>query len=292
MLATTCEVDDRTSVEARFGLSRCATHDGGRRCDVAVGTWALDRDGTPRPGALATALDHVLGESLAVHRPLGWWTTTSELAIDFLAPFGPRSRLRAAAAPIQIEQRGGYARGQITDEHGTVIAVGSTWAHHLPPRGDPARPVARPPWQRVSIAAAIEDHLRFERLPSPPESVLLTLQASASWANVFGLLHGGVWTCLSEIAAARLLSEHNPKLTTARLHVAFVRAAHGDGPVTVTARVLHMGSSFAVVEVFGRSAGDALCTISTVTARSRSETVNGLSAMNMIHRREDDHDRA
>ncbi|BDB44278.1 PaaI family thioesterase [Mycobacterium kiyosense] len=99
--------------------------------------------------------------------------------------------------------------------------------------------------------------------------------ASDSWTNVFGLLHGGVWACLSEIAAARLLSERNPRLGTARLHVAFVRAARGDGPVTVSASARHVGSSFAVVEVLGRSADDTLCTISTVTARERSDTVNG-----------------
>ncbi|WP_459551873.1 PaaI family thioesterase [Mycobacterium kiyosense] len=154
MLASTCEVDDRTSVEARFGLSRCAAHEGGRRCDVVVGAWSLDRDGTPRPGALATALDHVLGESLAVHRPEGWWTTTSELAIDFLAPFDRPSRLRATADPIQVEYRGGYAQGRIIDEHGTVVAAGSTWAHHLPSRGNPLRRVVRPPCQPITAAAS------------------------------------------------------------------------------------------------------------------------------------------
>jgi uncharacterized protein (TIGR00369 family) len=278
MLAPTCEVDDCTSVEARFGLSQCTAHDGGRRCDVAVGTWSLDRDGTLRPGALATALDHVLGEALASYRPEGWWSTTSELTIDFLAPFDRQSRLRAAAAPIQVEHRGGYAQGRIIDEHGTVIAVGSTWAHHLPPRGDPVRPVVRPPCQPVSIAATIEDYLQFERLPSSPDSVLLTLRAAASWTNIFGLLHGGVWACLTEIAAAQLVGARNPGLATARLHTTFVRPSRGGGPVTLTARARHVGSSFAVVEVLGRSADNTLCTISTVTARSRTDTVKPSSA--------------
>ena len=279
MLAPTCEVDDRTSVEARFGLSRCMAHGRGRRCDLAVGAWSLDRNGTPRAGALATALDHVLGEALAIHRPEGWWTTTSELTIDFLAPFDRRDRLQAKADPIRVEHRGGYAQGRLIDEHGNVVAEGSTWAHHLPPRGDFDRTVVRPPWQPVPIAANIEDHLRFERLASPPDSVLLLLRASASWTNVFGLLHGGVWTCLAEIAAAQLVGEHNPRLVTARLHTAFVRPARGDGPVTLTARPRHMGSSFAVVEAIGRSAGDTVCTISTVTARSRTDAVNGPSAV-------------
>lgn len=278
MLAPTCEVDDRTSVEARFGLSQCTAHDGGRCCDVALGTWSLDRAGTPRPGALATALDHVLGESLAIHRPQGWWTTTSELAIDFLAPFDAQSRLRAIAAPIQVEQRGGYAQARLVDERGTVVAVGSTWAHHLPYRGHPPQPVVRPPCQPGPIAASLEDYLQFERLPSPPDSVLIALTATASWTNIFGLLHGGVWACLAEIAAAQLIGERNPRLATARLHTTFARPSRGDGPVTLTARAHHMGSSFAVVEVLGRTADDTLCTISTVTARSRSDAVDGLSA--------------
>lgn len=113
----------------------------------------------------------------------------------------------------------------------------------------------------------------FERLPSQPDSVLLTLPGSASWANVFGLLHGGVWTCLTEIAAAQLVSERNPGLTTARLHMNFVRASRGDGPVTLIARARHMGSRFAVVEVIGRDADDTVCTISTVTARTRTDAV-------------------
>lgn len=271
MLDSVCEVDDRTSVEARFGLSRCRANGIGRRCDVLVGPWSLDGDGTPRPGALATALDHVLGESLAIHRPQGWWTTTSELTIDFLAPFGRQSRLQAIADPIQVEQRGGYAQARLIDEHGSVVAEGSTWAHHLPPRGGVASPVVRPLNEPAPTVATIEQHLRFERIPGPADSVLLTLRAPASWTNIFGLLHGGIWTCLTEIAAAQLLGEHNPKLSTARLHVAFVRAARGDGPVTVSARVRHLGSAFAVVEVLGRDADDALCTISTVTARSRTD---------------------
>ncbi|MCV7412359.1 hypothetical protein AWC05_17240 [Mycobacterium florentinum] len=271
MLDSVCEVDDRTSVEARFGLSRCRADGIGRRCDVRVGAWSLDREGMSRPGVLATALDHVLGESLAVHRPKGWWTTTSELTIDFLAPFDPQSRLQATADPIQVELRGGYAQARLIDERGFVVAEGSTWAHHLPPRGAPALPLVRPWNEPASTVATIEDHLRFERLPSPADSVLLTLRASASWTNIFGLVHGGVWTCLSEIAAAQLLREHNPKLTTARLHVAFVRAARGDGPITVTARARHVGSAFAVVDVLGRAADDTLCTISTVTARSRTD---------------------
>ena len=268
-----CEVDDRTSVEARFGLSRCRAHGIGRRCDVVLGSWSLDRDGTPRPGTLATALDHVLGEALCIHRPEGWWSTTSELSIDFLAPFDAQSRLQATAVPIQVEHRGGYAEGRLIDEHGTVVAVGSTWAHHLPPRGDLGAPVARPPCEPASMVAAIEDYVRFERVGGPPDSVILTLPGAASWANVFGLLHGGVWTCLTEIAAAQLISERNPGLTTARLHMTFVRAARGDGPVTLTARPRHVGSAFAVVEVLGRAVDDTLCTIATVTARSRTDAV-------------------
>lgn len=271
MLDSVCEVDDRTSVEARFGLSRCRADGGGRRCDVRVGAWSVDGDGIPRPGALATALDHVLGESLAMHRPEGWWTTTSELTLDFLAPFDRETRLQATADPIQVEYRGGYAQARLIDEHGYVVAQGSAWAHHLPPRGEGAPPVGRPSSEPASTVATIEDHLRLERLPSPADSVLLTLPASASWTNVFGSLHGGVWTCLSEVAAAQLVSEHNPTLTTARLHVAFVRPARGGGPVTVTARARHVGSAFAVVEVLGRAADDTLCTISTVTARSRTD---------------------
>ncbi len=274
MLDPVCEVDDPTSVEARFGLSQCKAHSAGRGCDVLVGAWSLDNGGAPRPGALATTLDHVLGEALCIHRPEGWWSTTSELTIDFLAPFGGQSRLQAAATPVQVEHHGGYAQGQITDEHGTVIAVGSTWAQHLPPRGDLGLPVLRPPWQPVSRAATIEDYLGFERLPSSPDSVLLTLRGSASWANVFGLLHGGVWACLTEIAAAQLVSESNPRLTTARLHITFVRASRGDGPVTLTARAHHVGSAFAVVEVLGRDAAETLCTIATVTARSRTDAID------------------
>jgi len=92
------------------------------------------------------------------------------------------------------------------------------------------------------------------------------------------LLHRGVWACLAEIAAAQLVGEHNPRLVTARLHTAFVRPARGDGPLILTARSRRMGSSFAVVEVIGRSADDTVCTTSTVTARSRTDAVNGLAA--------------
>jgi uncharacterized protein (TIGR00369 family) len=272
VISPQCEVDDRTSVEARFGLYRCTAHGAGRCCDVQLGAWSLDNDGTQRPGALAIALDHVLGEALFVHSPPGRWSATSELTIDFLAPFDQQNRLQATAAPIHVEQGGGHAQGRLVDEHGTVVAVGSTWTHHLQRRGDFAAPAGRPPWQQVSTAT-IEDYLRLVRVPSSSDSVVLTLQDTAWWTNVFGLFHGGVWACLAEIAAAQLVTGCNPRLTTARLHTTFVRASRGDGPVTVTARARHVGSAFAVVEVVGRAADDTLCTISTVTARLRTNAV-------------------
>lgn len=271
MTTRPCEVDDPTSVEVKFGLQNCVGFGGQRHCDVVLRPWSRNTLGNTQSGVIVTALDHVMGESIFAQCPADWWLVTSQIAVDFLAPIPALARLRAAADAAMVDAGGGYARGQLTDEQGNLLATYSAWLHRRPvaPGAVAPREVtpARPPTSRP--AANIDDYLGIDRGAGDDGAVLLTLSEPLPWTNFMGFVHGGVWTCLVEMAASRAVAQHNPALVPAGLHTIFLRPGRGDAAITVRADIQRVGSTSAVVDVLGRAADGGVCTRSTVTYRVR-----------------------
>jgi uncharacterized protein (TIGR00369 family) len=241
-----------------------------RQCDVVLGPWSRNKLGQPQSGVIVTALDHVMGESIFAQRPAGWWLVTSQITVDFLAPIPVLNGLRAAAGATMVDAAGGYARGQLCDEHGKLLATCSAWLHHRPASPDAVAPCGAPPTTSSMCrpATTIDDYLGVDH-GGPDGAVLLTLSEPSRWTNFMGFVHGGVWACLVEMAASRAVAQHNPALAPAGLHTIFLRPGRGDAPITVRADIQRVGSTSAVVDVLGRAADGAVCTRSTVTYRVR-----------------------
>ncbi|OBI21434.1 hypothetical protein A5712_15560 [Mycobacterium sp. E2327] len=261
-------------MEVKFGLQNCVSSGNQRQCDVVLGPWSRNNLGQPQSGAVGTALDHVMGESIFAQLPAGWWLVTSQIAVDFLAPVPAFTRLRAAADAAMVDAGGGYARGQLSDEQGNLLATYSAWLHHRPVSPAAVVPLEAPPATPPTCrpAANIDDYLGVDH-GAGDGAVLITLSEPSRWTNFMGFVHGGVWTCLVEMAASRAVAQHNPALVPAGLHTIFLRPGRGDAAITVRADLQRVGSTSAVVDVLGRAADGAVCTRSTVTYRVRQRDV-------------------
>lgn len=263
-----CLVAEPSSVEARFGLRNCTPRGTDSHCDLDLGTWSRQADGSVQLGALAIAVDHILGEVPFRRRPPEHWALTTELSIEFVSPVERDATLHLWGSPVRMERSGGFARGGILDEHGRTVAVGSTRTLFVPTIAAPGHAAERR-IENPTVATTLGEHLRvkYDVGGRAADGVQIYLSDPSAWQNGFGILHGGVWACLAEVAASRLISRTRPGLSTATLHTTYLRPGAVGLPVTMSARAVHLGSRLAVAHCTGRSDDGTVCTVSSVTAR-------------------------
>ncbi|MCP3810823.1 hotdog fold thioesterase [Mycobacteriaceae bacterium Msp059] len=266
--AAWCMIEDSRTVESRFGLRDCSPTDaGGNRCAFVAPAWARDPQGRPRVGALAVLADHILGELPYMRRPPRTWSLTAELSLDVIGDLPSTDVLFAEA----VDVTGGpdaFLQCRITTAAGRLVAVGTARTAYVAATGeDPvADAAAAPSAVHDDFDASAMLGLQHHDLTDGVEIALLD---PGNWVNGFGILHGGVSACVSELAAAEAVRARNPTLSTAHVHTSYLRPVVADAPFVATARLHHVGRSSAVVEVLGRGGRGELCAVATVTATSR-----------------------
>ncbi|QFS90368.1 Thioesterase superfamily protein [Mycobacterium sp. THAF192] len=264
--STWCMIGDPTSVETRFGLHDCTPTDfGGNRCSYLVPPWARDADGRIRVGALMVLADHILGELPYIRRPPRTWSLTAELTLDVVGDLSDVETLLAEAQTVT----GGpepFVQCRLTDGRRNLLAVGNTRCVYVPATADD--PEAEPATDGAGHADATDiDQLLGLSYQTLSDGVQLTLADPGSWINGFGIMHGGVAACVTELAAAAAVGAKNRHLQTAHIHTSYLRPVMSDSPYVAVARPVHVGRSSAVVEVLGSRGSGELCTVSTLTAR-------------------------
>ncbi|MEH3128977.1 MAG: PaaI family thioesterase [Mycolicibacterium neoaurum] len=265
-----CMVGDPTSVEARFGLHDCRLTADGNRCAFRIPPWARDRSGRPRVGALMVLADHILGELPYLNRPPRTWTLTGELTLDIIRAVPLDGELIAEARTVAGRSET-FVECHITDRTGEIVATGTTRSVTVAAAG------ADPLTDNASQEDAAQEDMpidcsdidRVLGLSYRQSDDLLHVEMTDpdGWVNGFGIMHGGVSACVTELAAAEYVRAHNPDLHTAHVHTAYLRPVVVGSPYVATARAYHVGRSSAVVEVLGFGGSGELCTVSTVTAR-------------------------
>lgn len=274
-----CLVAEPLSVEARFGLKECRPRGADSHCDVELGKWSSSPGGGVQLGALAIAADHILGEVPYIRRAHDQWSLTTELTIDFVVPPEPGTTLHIWGSPTRIETTGGFAHGEMINAEGGVVALCTTRTLFVPssPIPPPAELFGATSATGVTTAVTLDEHLGLDFLDGgdDTEELCVRMIDPSAWQNNFGILHGGVWACLAEVAASRLVARTRPGLATASIHTTYLRPGAPGAPVSVTARTFHVGGSLAVIECVGRSGDGAICTRSTVTARRVGHAANG-----------------
>jgi uncharacterized protein (TIGR00369 family) len=275
-----CVAAKPTSVENRFGLRSCRPRGQVSHCEYVVSPWATDTDGKVRAGALAVAADHILGEVLFDRRPPRSWLLTTELTLDLMGEVASAAILEVDGSLVRLEHRGGFARCTLTDADGAAVALATTRGVYVPATPRQKQPKVKAnapelkaiaPVQKIS-ASTLEELLAVEGTTSAAGAQVHMADPS-NWTNVWGILHGGIWACLAEMAASLAVGHRNAGLSTARLHTTYLRPGAPGAAVTASARTYHVGGSLAVTEVLGHTAEGTLCTVSTVTARRVGEVV-------------------
>jgi acyl-coenzyme A thioesterase PaaI-like protein len=205
---------------------------------------------------LGIMLDEVLGSAVNAIRPEGTHSVTSELSVDFVRVGDQSVRvLHGMGQVLAIRPDCGLAGGEVRDQDGEIVAVGTTWCRFG--------------------AGAVE----LTDAPIPPSDLRLdgllgidgaraVLQPSPLCANELGTLHGGVALAVAhDVALARLASIlAEPKATSVRVN--YLRPGRLDEPIEYESVITHAGRTVAVVTVRGLNSAGKTTTLSTVTARA------------------------
>ncbi|WP_194166321.1 PaaI family thioesterase [Mycolicibacterium sp. P9-22] len=117
------------------------------------------------------------------------------------------------------------------------------------------------------MGATLEEHLGIA-YTTGDEGFIARLTRPEEWTNDFGILHGGIWACLAEAAAARAIGRVNGDLSTAHLHISYLRPGKPSAGINLAPNIFHVGKRCALTEVRGFSDDGTLCTVATITSRN------------------------
>jgi uncharacterized protein (TIGR00369 family) len=237
------------------------------RGTMATGGWVLGPDGHPSCGALGVLIDDVLGYPVVAARPAGCWAVSTEISVDFCAPVPPGDAgLEAESRVVHRDSSGGLAEARVLDAAGRVIASGRQRLRFIPgtpaalaPGGPGSGAPAGPPGQAPAL-----DQLGATMSPTA-DGAVLHLPLGPAVANPMGTLHGGIMFCATELAGHAAVQRPGSFLSTASVHISYLRPGPVVGRVTFEAVTLHRGRTLAVSQVAGRNEAGKVCTLATVT---------------------------
>lgn len=238
--------------DAVFGVTDIETDaDSTVRARMALGPWLTDSGAAPVTGSLGVIVDDVLGHAinLSAPEPDGWCVST-EIGIDLLVPVPVDGVVHGAARTVHADARSGYARGEVRDGSGTVLAHCHQRGRYIP-GGHPGEPTqaVRDAYDVVATQRAAARDL-VDLLPGVGVRVEggLTVTTTAATSNPRGTLHGGVALCLVDLAAGTVVRDH---ATTTSLRVQYLRPVATDVVVTFVPTVVHRGRTWVIVDVMG-----------------------------------------
>lgn len=242
--------------EALFRVGRVYV-DGDRvRGSMPVGPWLGGADGLTTAGSLGVLIDNVLGYAIIASRPLDHWSVSTEITLDVVGDLAAATgQLHAEATTVHADGLGGFAVGRVYDDAGTLMASCTQRGRFVPA-------------DRATVESPIVlDHVdEVDDLASLIELDGHLLEVTPRLQNPMRNLHGGIAITVSDLVAAdTLAATDGPRLTTASIHMAFLRPTSGGAHAAYAAQVLHRGRTSALVDVVG-TVGDRVCTTARVAA--------------------------
>ncbi len=252
--------------ERLFGFQ--PIHDGGRRVGGAMstGAWLTGPGAVPRAGALGVLVDNVLGNAIFAGHP-GRWSVSTEIGIDVTGTIpADGSAVRAEARSVDADAAGAFATGDVIDASGNVIARCRQRGRFVVPPPSPPSPAATNGATGVRRERGTADLMsRIGAVTSlAGDGDDLELLSTPALANPMDNLHGGVTLCVSEWTGARTLSRAAAPLTTASVHVAYLRPIPVGSRVRFTTQVVHAGRSLGVARVTGLNDAGKACAVTTL----------------------------
>jgi uncharacterized protein (TIGR00369 family) len=229
---------------------------------MRTGPWMLAPDGRPAAGSIGVLTDVVLGGALVAARQPGMWGATTEMSIDFGAALpvsGDEIVLRAAT--VHRDEHGGLARGLLRDSAGAVVASASQRLRFIPGTPDEA-----PPAHAVEpdASSGIFELFGVRSAQRDDRAHELIVDLGPHVQNPLGNLHGGVLLCLSEVAGLIAVQSSAHPLSTASVHVAYLRPGPRTGELRLLTETLHRGRTLALARVYSVRPDGKTCSVATV----------------------------
>jgi len=110
-----------------LGMTAIRAAGGTAEIDLALGAGLTNKRGVAHGGVLASLLDSVMGAAVVSAIAPEEWCGTVQLNIQFLAP-GLGVSLTGRGQVVKRSRHVAFARGEVSDSRGEVIATGEgTW---------------------------------------------------------------------------------------------------------------------------------------------------------------------
>jgi uncharacterized protein (TIGR00369 family) len=252
--------------EELFGLGPIEVSGDTARGSMTTVAWMTDAAGRPSAGMLGVLLDDVVGQATLTARPEGCWPVTTELSIDVLGGLPADGTVLVAESELLVGgERAGTARGEVRGPAGRLLAVATVTTHYVPGipafADEPSPAPSAPPFARhlhEALCAVLEVR--------PGGGAVIELPPGPAVENAGGRGHGGVLAAVADVVAAAAVDDEEAPLRTTGLRVAYLRPAVLDGPLVLTASVVHRGRSTALTRVDVLGGDGRVCAAASVTA--------------------------
>lgn len=242
--------------EALFGIDQLTLSGGASSGSMTSGSWVTG------PGDLAVLVDDVLGYAILARRPDRCWSVSTEIGIDVIAPIPTDGQLLHARASLEhADERGGLAVGEVRTADGDLIARGRQRGRFVP-----GSPLLLGTGGHDPVLVDEPTGIAGRLLGVPSATQCFDLVVEPVLGNPLGNLHGGVSLAASELVASSVTTSADlPALTTASIHVTYVRPVPVGSVLRLEAEVVSRGRTLAVVRVVGRDERGKPCTVAHVT---------------------------
>jgi len=233
---------------------------------MPVGRRLTGGDGRLAMGALGVFIDDLLGFAIVTTRPEGHSAVSTEISLEVLPSLqAPTERLRVEASNVHVDGMSAFATARVVNDEGDLVAVCSQRGRYVPSRTATST--------ELQVTAPVQDAQGFAELIGArtrreADGAHVELTAESHLLNRLGIMHGGFAIGASDLAAAAALEiAEKPALSTAAVHIAYLRPIASGSRVDFHATVRHRGRSFGMVDVVGTVDGRP-CTIAQITAHA------------------------
>ncbi|GAB3379361.1 PaaI family thioesterase [Amycolatopsis echigonensis] len=245
--------------EIMFGVDELSASDTGFRASMVSGPWSA---GPANAAAVGVLADNVLGYALISSAPLGRWSVSTEISLDFVGPLpADGTRMSAEARVVHASPGAGLAEGSLFSSGGQLVARCRQWGRFIEatPQRDggtggfsgPCRSVAEVTDAVLGDAPAVDGRAWFS-LPVEDDLV-----------NPLRTLHGGVTLWLAELLACRAVDSVASGLVPASLAVSYLRPFVVGDVATFRAEVTSRGRRLAVTQVTGLNEAGKPCIVAS-----------------------------